>query len=397
MLMGCFSMTAQHVVRDSVSIITSEDSLRIHQAAIEEATTNPLFLDWVFVDKGKNMVDTTNSLKKVRNNARTYVVNSHPEAYRYHYNQLPLHDDVFVLHTRGKNNVTVVDSNLMFRPSSNKEKLQHVKDGTLKNWNRTLLIQLQGTQNYISPNWYNGGESSLALLGYINAQLKFDNKKIQWENLFEWKAGMNGVVSDSLHKLRVGEDLLKLNTKFGVKAFKNFYYTASAEASATLFNTYLSNSYERATAPLSPIRFYGNLGMDYKYKKIISVMLSPLSYKMVYVNDTTVHPSVTTSVADKVGIPDGKKILHQFGSSLEVKFSYSFTREIVLDSKMKLYTNYKGIEWDWEVVGNFIINRYLSARVSVNPRYDSTVKTEDGSKPKIQLKELTSLGFSYRF
>lgn len=385
------------VVKTAKTLLTAADSLQLRQEAEQEALTNPLFLDWIFNEQNPAEQDTSSLLKQVRSKARRFVVTETPDAYNYHIEQLPDADKFMIRHSKSHPSIYVNDTNIMRRPTTEKERLQQVKDPTLSFWSRTLLVQLQGTQNYISPNWYNGGESSLALLGYINAQLKYDNKKIQWENLFEWKAGMNGVVSDSLHKLRVGEDLLKLNTKFGIKAFKNFYYTASAEASATLFNTYLSNSYERATAPLSPIRFYGNLGMDYKYKKIISVMLSPLSYKMVYVNDTTVHAGVTTSVADKVGIPDGQKILHQFGSSLEVKFNYSFTREIVLDSKMKLYTNYKGIEWDWEIVGNFIINRYLSARVSLNPRYDSTVKTEDGTKPKIQFKELTSLGFSYRF
>lgn len=379
------------------SLISAADSLRLHLEAEQEAMTNPLFLDWIFMDNKELSKDSVSHLKQVRNNARRYVVGETPDAFVYHYGQLPSLENLMIRRSKTNPSIFVSDTNILSRPLKEKEQFQQLKDPTLSNWSRSLLVQIQGTQNYISPNWYNGGESSLALLGYLNGQLKYDDRKnLQWESQLEWKAGLNGVMSDTLHKLRVGEDLLKITSKLGVKAVKNFYYTASVEASATLFNTYLSNSYERATAPISPIRFYGNLGMDYKYKKILSVLLSPLSYKMVYVYDTTVHPGVSTSVADKVGIPDGKKILHQFGSSLEVKFNYSISREIVIDSKMKLYTNYKGVEWDWEILGNFIINRFLSARVSLNPRFDSTVKTEDGSRPKLQFKELLSLGFSYK-
>ncbi|MDO4191435.1 MAG: DUF3078 domain-containing protein [Bacteroidales bacterium] len=378
-------------------LISPADSLLLREQAQREALFNPLFLDWVFINHNSGNTDTTQStIWQMRRKVMHDVENTSPDVYRYHYQQLPLYNEIMSHDIRNRSISTLNNDSIVRKSVNEHDRMQQVKAPEASFWSRSMLIQIQGTQNYISPNWYNGGESSLSLLGYVNAQLKYDNKKnIQWENLFEWKEGLNGVKSDSLHHLRVGEDLLKLNTKFGLKAFKNFYYTASLEASTTLFNTYLSNSYERTTAPLSPIRFYGNLGMDYKYKKIVSVMLSPLAYKLVYVNDTTVHPGVSTSVADKVGIPDGQKILHQFGSSLEVKFNYSISREIVLDSKMKFYTNYKGIEWDWEIVGNFIINRFLSARVSLNPRYDSTITTTE--KPKIQFKELTSIGFSYKF
>ena len=41
---------------------------------------------------------------------------------------------------------------------------------------------------------------------------------------------------DSLRWLRVNEDLLRLNSKLGYKAFKNFYYTAEWDFQTSLFN-----------------------------------------------------------------------------------------------------------------------------------------------------------------
>ena len=46
---------------------------------------------------------------------------------------------------------------------------------------------------------------------------------------------------------------------------------------------------------------------------------------------------------------------------------------------------------------NFIINRYLSAKVMVHPRYDSTIELAEGQKNKLQFKELISVGFSHTF
>jgi hypothetical protein len=54
------------------------------------------------------------------------------------------------------------------------------------------------------------------------------------------------------------------------------------------------------------------------------------------------------------------------------------------------------VEIDWEIVTNFTVNRYLSTRLAINPRYDNTVILPNNEKAKIQFKELLSFGFSYR-
>jgi len=51
------------------------------------------------------------------------------------------------------------------------------------------------------------------------------------------------------------------------------------------------------------------------------------------------------------------------------------------------------VEIDWEIVSNFTINRFLSTRLTLNPRYDNTII---GQKAYLQFKELLSFGFSYK-
>jgi len=77
-------------------------------------------------------------------------------------------------------------------------------------------------------------------------------------------------------------------------------------------------------------------------------------------------------------------------------FSYAYAREIQIDSRLSFYTNYEKVEIDWEIVGNFTINRFLSTRISLNPRYDNTQILAAGDKARLQFKELLSFGFSYR-
>ena len=55
------------------------------------------------------------------------------------------------------------------------------------------------------------------------------------------------------------------------------------------------------------------------------------------------------------------------------------------------------METELELDVDFIINRYLSAKLMLHPRYDSTVELADGQRNKLQFKELISIGFSHTF
>jgi len=120
-------------------------------------------------------------------------------------------------------------------------------------------------------------------------------------------------------------------------------------------------------------------------------MVSPVSFKYIYMNDNThVDPNL-------FGITAGKNSLSEVGSSLTSTLSYAVSHEIQLDSKMSFYTNYQSVQVDWEMVCNLTINRFLSTRISINPRFDNTVIQTDGSKAKIQFKQFLSVGFSHKF
>jgi len=120
-------------------------------------------------------------------------------------------------------------------------------------------------------------------------------------------------------------------------------------------------------------------------------MISPVSYKYIYMNDcVNIDPNL-------FGIKKGENVLSELGSSFKAVFSYAPVREIQLDSKFSFYTNYQKVEIDWEMVCNFTINRFMSTRISFNPRYDNTVIEKNGEHAMLQYKQLLSVGFSHRF
>ena len=120
-------------------------------------------------------------------------------------------------------------------------------------------------------------------------------------------------------------------------------------------------------------------------------MISPVSYKYIYVkNNKNVDPNL-------FGIKTGERVLSEVGSSFNAILCLPLTKEIQIDSKLNFYSNYESVVVDYELVCNMMINRFMSTRISINSRYDTSVILPPGEINKIQFKQLLSVGFSHKF
>lgn len=257
-------------------------------------------------------------------------------------------------------------------------------------WRREATLMAQLTQNYVTDNWYQGGNSNFSMLALASGKIGYYGEKFTWENSGEWREGFSTVKGDSLRKVNTTDDLLKLYTKAGGRIHKQVNVTFSGEFEMHFCPVYKANEKNLKSGFASPIRLNLGLGIDYKPVPGLSVLFSPLAYKMVYVNDTI------RMLPSDFGIKQGN-LLSDVGSSVRLEYTWTPLREISLESKFYLYTNYKSVELDLEVNCNFIINRFLSARVTLHPRYESAVIREGDDHAKIQFKELISIGFAHKF
>jgi len=259
-------------------------------------------------------------------------------------------------------------------------------------WFKEVNLMLQFTQNYATDNWYEGGASSFTAYASAKGKIKYDaGKRINWETQGEWTAGTSMTRGDTIHKINTSEDLFRIYSKLGVKVINKLYGSFSLEYRSQVFSTFKSNSMELKTGFCTPIRFNLAVGVDYKPVKGLSLVFSPVAYKMVFANDTARAPYTT------YGIKEGEKILNEVGTSARVEWTWKPLREISLETKFYAYTNYKMVELDLEVNCDFIINRFISARVMLHPRYDSSRILDGDQRAKVQFKDLISLGFAHKF
>ena len=267
------------------------------------------------------------------------------------------------------------------------------------NWLQNFDGSLQFSQAYISPNWYQGGKSNLNAILNLLYNVKLNpafHPNLIFETSIQYKLGLNNAPDDTIHAYNISEDLFQVNTKFGVKAAKRWYYSLTAQFKTQLLNSYKTNSDDLVAAFLSPAELNVGLGMTYNYENPrktlnFSAAISPLSYNLKICPDERLNPTA-------FGIEEGKKSISDYGSSAEVTFRWKLAYNIEYFSRLFMFTNYEYVQGDWENTITFTINKFLTTKIFGHLRYQSdALPMEDTSWHKWQFKEILSIGFTYKF
>lgn len=250
---------------------------------------------------------------------------------------------------------------------------------------------LSFSQNSISRNWYKGGEGSNSFL--INLLLRAnynDKEKVEWENLLEIKTNINSAPSDTVHKFLVTSDQLRLYSKLGIKAIAKWYYTISTELKTQIYNSYGTNSKDLKAAFLAPLDWATSIGMDYKLEKTkykLSVFMAPFMHSMRYVGNSKVNEV-------GYGLDEGASVKHSFGSQVQTNFEWTIIPSIKLRSRLDYLTSYEWVRAEWENNIDFILTRFLSAKLYVLARYDDSTKPTVGDD-YFQATETLGFGLNY--
>lgn len=269
-----------------------------------------------------------------------------------------------------------------------------------RNWLSVFNAGLQFSQAYISPNWYQGGNNNLNIIANVYYNIKLNEafyKNIMFETTVQYKLGLNSAPDDSLRSYSISEDLFQINSKFGLRAAKRWFYSVNLAFKTQLLNSYTSNTRNLKASLLSPGELNIGLGMTYNYTNpkntfTFNASLSPLSYNM----KTCISSRMNE---ENFGIAHGHKTVSEFGSSGECQMTWKIAYNIQYRSRLFAFTDYDYFQGDWEHTISFDINRFLTTQLFVHMRYDSSTprSTETNSWRKFQLKEILSLGFSYKF
>ena len=263
-----------------------------------------------------------------------------------------------------------------------------------KFWTRKCDSFLQFMQNYVSDNWYKGGESNYSAVGALTLEANYDNKnKWKWDNKLELKLGFQRTRTDTVNKFKANEDLIRYTGKLGLEATKKWYYTLQVIAQTQFTKGLKANDSKVYSDFMSPFKLNVALGMDYKVeafdKKLTgTINLSPFALDFKYVDRLDISPLH--------GLDEGKHTKLDFGSQVMADLEWKINEVVKWKSRFWAFTSYKRAEIEWENTFTLQVSKYISANLFLYPRFDDS-GIRDSDHGYWQFKEYSSIGFSYTF
>lgn len=253
---------------------------------------------------------------------------------------------------------------------------------------------MQFLQNYVSGNWYKGGESNYSAVGSVTLELNYNDKdKVTFDNKLEMKLGFQTSRTDEVHKFKTNNDLLRLTSKLGLQAHKKWYYTLQLLAYTQFAPGYKANDEFVYSDFMSPFKLNLGIGMEYKVealnKKLTgSLNFLPLSFNFIYVG--------RESLISRNGITGNHHTQEQFASQFTANLAWKIADQITWKTRLYANTSYESVLIEWENQFELKVSKYISANLFLYPRFDDS-NVRDDDLGYLQFQEYSSLGLTYSF
>jgi len=280
-------------------------------------------------------------------------------------------------------------------------------------WKRGGLIGINFTQVSLS-NWSAGGQNSISGIAMFKYFANYNNGVNTWDNSIDLGYGLTQNGDDKAIK---SEDKIDISSKYGRHAFKHWFYSFMVGFKSQFAEGYdYPNDSVKISDFLSPAYLTMALGMDYKPNDNFSLLIAPVTGRIIFVQDQNLADAgafgVDPAEYDTSGqkIKDGENIRFEFGALLKAEYKKDILENVNLTTKLELFSDYlenpQNIDVNWEVLIAMKVNEFITATLSTQLIYDDNTiinidKNEDGiieeSGPRTQFKEVFGLGLSYKF
>ncbi|MCK9616921.1 MAG: DUF3078 domain-containing protein [Lentimicrobiaceae bacterium] len=306
-----------------------------------------------------------------------------------------------------------ISGNILAQVTDAEKHLRTQNNDTIKGWKTGGVTALNFSQTSLT-NWAAGGQSSLAGNTMINLFAYYKKGKSSWDNTLDFGYGL--LKQADKKKAWKTDDKIELLSKYGEKAYRNWYYAVLVN-----FKTQISPGYNypndsvKISNFFAPAYLLGAIGMDYKPNENFNVFITPFTERFTFVYDQTLANNgafgVDPATYDTTGkvIKKGKNLRTEFGGYVRMLFKHTLMQNVAFQTKLDLFSNYlknpQNVDINWEVLLSLKVNKFISTTVSTQLVYDHDVLIVDGKKPdgtdkkgpRTQFKEVLGVGFSYNF
>lgn len=269
-------------------------------------------------------------------------------------------------------------------------------------WTSGGFVALTFSNVTLSKSWSAGGVASVSVNGATGLFANYAKDRTTWESSLDLGYGM---INQDKQGFEKSDDKINLVTKYGYQIkkgnskwffsglldFRTQFAQGTVAAADGVSDSTISNF-------MAPGYLTVGLGVDYKPNKKISFNYIPLTGKFTFVNDQ--------ELADKgaYGVDPGEKLRAELGSFLRIKYKDEIIKNVNLESRLELFTNYIEsfgvIDVNWQNTVVMKVNKVLSANLFTHLLYDEDIKTggtESDPEAVVQFKSVFGVGLAYNF
>ncbi len=254
-------------------------------------------------------------------------------------------------------------------------------------------------------NWAAGGQNSVSINGYVGLFADLRKERQTWENSIDLAYGL---VKQGDVDFTKSDDKLNFVTKYGYQINNNnqkWFFSGLLD-----FKTQFTNGFATVERDSVISRFMApgylvlGLGVDYKPSKVFSINYVPVTGKFTFVMDDQL------SALGAYGVDPGSRTRAELGSFLRVKIKDEIFKNVKVDSRLELFTNYVenfgNIDVNWQNGFVFKVNGWLTTNFFTQLIYDDDIKIEvdnndDGTidevGPRVQFKSVLGVGATFTF
>jgi hypothetical protein len=272
-----------------------------------------------------------------------------------------------------------------------------------KYWNSTFAADIKFSQNNSSENWYKGKIDNMNIYTNTITSYNYKKDKLSLTNTLSTTFTINNAPNDTMRNYTIGSDELRFRSNFGLQAIKNWNYSLSSEFITSMGNKYIANTNTKNSAFLAPYTINLGVGMTFnakpKFKKPnrsldLALSLEPLSFKYMYSIDKEINLGAYFERNE-----DGtfKRVLKTFGSTITMNSNTKFSKNVTWYSRLYYFTNYERVFGELENKFDIALSKYFSTTLHLYLRYDDGVTKKNDSDTYLQINELFSFGFSYKW
>ncbi len=240
-------------------------------------------------------------------------------------------------------------------------------------------------------NWNSGGNDNIGVMGKINYNLSYRNRKHYLENILQSGYGFMSTKGQSQRKT---EDFINLMSNYGYDLGRNYYlstgfqflsqYTAGYNYSATPDPEYE----DRISRFMAPGYLNVGLGVSYNPNENLQIIFRPANGKFTFVKDPLLQK------AGRYGLErDGQSVRTELGALLNIIYRLKIYKDINLDNQLNFFSNYvhhsERVDIAYTGTLNIRFNKFISTVVTLDLLYDHD------QIQKLQRKQTLGIGFSY--